>query len=116
MRWGLALLALTLWIGPAGARDDGRYAGMKPQMKAWFDQLYSGKGSCCSFADGVSIPDVDWDTQDGRYRVRLHGEWIIVPERALVTEPNKFGLAVVWPYLDSEGATQIRCFLPGAGA
>ena len=52
----------------------------------------------------------------GRYRVRLHGEWITVPENALVTEPNKYGPAVVWPYMDANGATQIRCFLPGAGA
>ncbi|MFY9895895.1 MAG: hypothetical protein WAK63_17385 [Xanthobacteraceae bacterium] len=96
------------------ARDDGRYANSP--LHAWFDQLASGKGLCCSFADGVSIQDVDWDTQEGRYRVRLHGEWIFVPESAVVTEPNRFGPAVVWPYMDAEGATQIRCFLPGAGA
>jgi hypothetical protein len=96
------------------ARDDGRYAN--EPLHAWFDQLASGKGLCCSFADGVKVEDVDWDSQDGRYRVRLQGEWIPVPEAALVTEPNRFGPAVVWPYLDAEGATQIRCFLPGAGA
>ena len=97
----------------AHARDDGRYAN--EPLHTWFDQLASGKGLCWSFADGVSIQDVDWDTSDGRYRVRLHGEWILVPENALVTEPNRFGPAVVWPY-ESEGQTQIRCFLPGAGA
>jgi hypothetical protein len=96
------------------ARDDGRYAN--EPLHAWFDQLASGKGLCCSFADGVSVQDVDWDTRDGRYRVRLHGEWVFVPENAQVTEPNRFGPAVVWPYMDSDGATQIRCFLPGAGA
>jgi hypothetical protein len=96
------------------ARDDGRYANSP--LKPWFDQLASGKGLCCSFADGFSIQDVDWDTQDGRYRVRLQGEWIIVPEGAVVTEPNRFGPTMVWPYMDAEGSTQIRCFLPGAGA
>ena len=96
------------------AHDDGRFAGSP--LKAWFDQLASGKGLCCSFADGLKVEDVDWDTLDGRYRVRLHGEWIPVPDAALVTEPNRFGPAVVWPYMDAEGATQIRCFLPGAGA
>lgn len=100
--------------GSVSARDDGRYAN--EPLHAWFDQLASGKGLCCSFADGVKVEDVDWDTQDGRYRVRLQGEWIIVPEAALVTEPNCFGPAVVWPYMDAEGSTQIRCFLPGAGA
>ena len=97
------------------AHDDGRFANSP--LKAWFDQLASGKGLCCSFADGVSVQDVDWDTtNDGRYRVRLNGQWVIVPDAAVVTEPNRFGPAVVWPYQDMNGATQIRCFLPGAGA
>jgi hypothetical protein len=35
---------------------------------------------------------------------------------ALVTVPNKFGLAVVWPYKDYEGGTQISAlFLERAG-
>jgi hypothetical protein len=98
------------------ARDDGRYASENPELHKWFDQLASAKGLCCSFADGVSVENVDWDTQNGRYRVRLQGQWVVVPDAAVVTEPNRFGPAVVWPYQDGEGATQIRCFLPGAGA
>jgi len=100
-------------INSAFARDDGRYANAP--LKYWFDNLTSGKGKCCSFADGFSVGDVDWDTEDGHYRVLLHGEWINVPPSAVVNEPNKFGAAVVWPYLDRDGQTQIRCFLPGAG-
>jgi hypothetical protein len=96
------------------ARDDGRYANSP--LKSWFDQLASGKGLCCSFADGFRVDDVDWDTRDGHYRVRLNGDWIVVPDNAVVTEPNKFGPAVVWPYMNSDGQTQIRCFLPGSGA
>ena len=97
------------------AHDDGRFANSP--LKTWFDQLASGKGLCCSFADGVSVQDVDWDaTNDGRYRVRLDGQWVIVPDAAVVTEPNRFGPAVVWPYQDMNGVTQIRCFIPGAGA
>ncbi len=114
---GAGVLAMTMAGGevPAAfARDDGRYAN--DPLKSWFDQLASGRGLCCSFADGVSIQDVDWDTQDGHYRVRLNGAWIDVPDSAVVSEPNRFGPAVVWPYLDSDGNTQIRCFLPGAGA
>jgi hypothetical protein len=84
--------------------------------KSWFDRLASGNGLCCSFADGFRVDDVDWDTQDSHYRVRLHGEWIVVPDNAVVTEPNKFGPAVVWPYMGTDGQTEIRCFLPGAGA
>ena len=96
------------------ARDlKGKYANSP--LKEWFDSLSSRRGLCCSAADGLSVADVDWDTKDGKYRVRLDGQWIEVPPDALVTVSNKFGLAVVWPYKDSEGRTQIRCFIPGAG-
>ena len=111
----VALCMTVFGARGASARDlDGRYANSP--LKQWFDQLASGKGLCCSFADGFSVQDVDWDTQDGRYRVRLQGEWVVVPDAAVVSEPNRFGPAVVWPYLDAMGATQIRCFMPGAGA
>jgi hypothetical protein len=118
-------IMLLIWLGTATlgwSRDlDGKYA--QSPLKNWFDQLASGKGLCCSFADGAQVDDVDWDTecadiagaQECHYRVRLHGQWIDVPENALVTEPNRFGPAVVWPYMDQEGNTQIRCFIPGAG-
>ena len=61
------------------------------------------------------VQDVDWDTQDGHYRVRLYGHWLVVPDDAVVTEPNRFGPTVVWPYNDRYGSTRIRCFIPGAG-
>jgi hypothetical protein len=136
-----AIYMLALPNRAAGARDlDGKYADNP--LHQWFDGLASHRGLCCSFADGVSIENVDWDTQDGKYRVRLcpyhpgpdlawptdckKKEWVIVPDDAVVTEPNKFGPAVVWPYQgeampddgggDHDGVTQIRCFLPGAGA
>jgi hypothetical protein len=113
--WAVLALCMIVFVPTQlSARDDGRFANSP--LKQWFDRLASGKGLCCSFADGVSVEDVDWDTQGGRYRVRLNGQWLQVPDAALVTEPNRFGPAVVWPYQDTEGATQIRCFLPGAGA
>ena len=76
---------------------------------------------CCDIADGQKVEDVDWDTsRDAKgnvhYRVRLNKEWIDVPDDAVVNEPNRFGPAVVWPYSDGDGKTQVRCFLPGAGA
>jgi hypothetical protein len=116
---GLALAVLGLCLNtlvPSHllAHDDGRYANSP--LKPWFDQLASGKGLCCSFADGANVQDVDWDTQDGRYRVRLDGEWVVVPDAAVVKEPNRYGPAVVWPYKDATGTTQIRCFMPGSGA
>ena len=113
----VTIVALSMLLSiPAhvSARDNGQYANSP--LKAWFDRLASGKGLCCSFADGVSVENVDWDSQNGNYRVRIKGQWFVVPETAVVTEPNKFGPAVVWPYQDADGVTQIRCFLPGAGA
>jgi hypothetical protein len=116
----LIALGCTTYASRARARDSGQFADSP--LKSWFDQLASGKGLCCSFIDGVSVEDVDWDTngpKDARgqatYRVRLHGEWLNVPPDSVVDEPNRFGPAVVWPYVDSGGVTQIRCFLPGAG-
>jgi hypothetical protein len=110
----VALCAIALFPTSVSAHDDGQYANSA--LKTWFDKLASGKGLCCSFADGVSVQDVDWDTQGGSYRVRVDGQWVVVPDAAVVSEPNKFGPAVVWPYRDFQGATQIRCFLPGTGA
>jgi hypothetical protein len=110
----VALCAIALFPISVSAHDDGQYANSA--LKTWFDKLASGKGLCCSFADGVSVQDVDWDTQGGTYRVRVDGQWVVVPDAAVVSEPNKFGPAVVWPYRDFQGATQIRCFLPGTGA
>ena len=81
----LAVVALcTIVFGPArlSAHDDGRF-GDSP-LKAWFDKLASGKGLCCSFADGVSVQDVDWDTQGNSYRVRINGAWVVVPDAASV--------------------------------
>jgi hypothetical protein len=110
----VALCMTAFAPGQLLAHDDGRFANAP--LKQWFDGLTSANGLCCSFADGISIQNVDWDTKDGRYRVRLNGQWIVVPDSAVVSDPNRFGPAVVWPYQDASGQTQIRCFLPGAGA
>jgi hypothetical protein len=111
------LLISVLWFLisalPTAAHDDGRFASSP--LKPWFDRLKSGNGLCCSFADGARVADVDWDVHDGHYRVRLSGQWVAVPDDAVVSEPNRYGRAVVWPYQDASGATQIRCFMPGAG-
>src|SRR5260370_8263787 len=106
----LAVLAfcLTLLVpGQLRARDDGRFANSP--LKPWFDRLASGKGLCCSFADGVSVQDVDWDAQDGHYRVRIDGQWVVVPDVAFVTDPNRFGPPLLCPYHAPHATTQLRC-------
>lgn len=117
-RWKIAfvigsmLLVLPLASGPGRARDsDGRYANSP--LKQWFDSLKSGKGPCCSDADGSAVSDVDWESKGGRYRVRIEGEWHEVPEDAVITEPNRVGRTMVWPIKGYLGLS-IRCFMPGS--
>jgi hypothetical protein len=70
----------TLASSQLFARNDGRFADSP--LKPWFGRLASGRGLCCSSADGVTVQDVDWDTQDGHYRVRIYGQWLVVPDVA----------------------------------
>jgi hypothetical protein len=59
-------LGITLVV----ARDlDGRYADSP--LHDWFNHLASGRGLCCSMADGETIVDPDWESKEGHYRVRL---------------------------------------------
>ena len=102
--------------GTAGARDlDGRYANSP--LKQWFDSLHSGKGPCCSDADGTALSDVDWEVKDGRYRVRIEGQWWDVPDEAVIKEPNRAGRTMVWPiYYNATNhplRVEVRCFIPG---
>jgi hypothetical protein len=111
--FGLTLCFIVIGlVGGVRARDlDGRYANSP--LKPWFDQLASGKGLCCSMADGESVADPDWDSKDGHYRVRLENRWIDVPDDALITEPNRAGRTMVWPIRFDDQIT-IRCFMPGS--
>lgn len=118
-----ALIALAAPFGHA--RDRGQFANTNADLKAWFDGLRSGKGPCCSDADGSALSDTDWDSKDGHYRVRLpryasglEGQlqelvWVDVPEEAVISEPNRVGRTMVWPIYGYMGVT-IRCFMPGS--
>lgn len=103
------LLVLAL---AALARDNGEFAGSP--LKPWFDKLASPKGLCCSFADGRIVEPDDWGTREGQYWVVIGGVRYAVPPDAVVTEPNRFHRAVVWPYAGPDGSVLIRCFIPGA--
>lgn len=104
------ILVLLLLSAPALARDDGRYANSP--LKGWFDSLRSGKGPCCSDADGHVVKDADWKSENGGFRVFLEGEWRDVPKDAVITVPNLYGRTMVWPIRGQDGMT-IRCFMPG---
>jgi hypothetical protein len=106
-------LLLASWAHLGHARDNGRFAGANPELKAWFDSLRSGKGPCCSDADGTALSDVDWESSSGHYRVRLEGEWVDVPDDAVITVPNRIGRTMVWP-MYRDGKMTPRCFMPGS--
>src|ERR1700730_3237655 len=62
---GVLVLA---FIGAVQARDDGRYS--QSPLKPWFDSLKSGKGLCCSFADGFFVTDRGWERRNRQYVAR----------------------------------------------
>ncbi|MFT4121717.1 hypothetical protein [Bradyrhizobium sp.] len=122
---GCALVLISLGVPFGHARDRGQFANTSAELKAWFDGLRSGKGPCCSDADGSAISDSDWESKDGHYRVRVprygyvsDGQqqelvWVDVPEEAVISEPNRVGRTMVWPIYGYMGVT-IRCFMPGS--
>jgi hypothetical protein len=111
--------AMALPMLPALGRDlEGRYKDSA--LHDWFEHLASGKGLCCSYADGYVVTDADWETKDSHYRVRVPRAagskdiiWVDVPDEAVITEPNKAGRTMVWPLYGYEGVS-IRCFMPGS--
>ena len=54
------ILIFLLLCTPAHAHDPSH-----PELNEWFNRLASGKGLCCSFADGFVVSDVDWESKDG---------------------------------------------------
>ena len=107
-----ATLIVLLGHFVAHAHDHSR-----PELNNWFEGLKSGKGPCCSDADGTALSDVDWEAKDGHYRVRIEGQWWDVPDEAVIKEPNRAGRTMVWPiYYRAIGGPlrlEIRCFMPG---
>jgi hypothetical protein len=93
----------------------------RPDLNRWFDSLTSGKGPCCAMVDGSTVPDPDWESHNGHYRVRVHRFshpesemlWVDVPDEAVVKTPNLIGRAMVWPLYTGGTGVTIRCFMPG---
>jgi hypothetical protein len=102
---GIAVLLWTLGAHLGHAHDPSH-----PELKAWFESLRSGgavllrRRRHCGQRPRLAIRQ--WAL------VRLDGEWIDVPDEAVITEPNRVGRTMVWPLLGYMGTT-IRCFMPG---
>jgi hypothetical protein len=119
MRSTAVFATLLFMTSSAVAHDNGRYSNVDPGTKAWVQALTDKKGNgCCDTADGYPA-EVEWDSDTGRYRVFIQGQWLDVPDEALIEKPNRLGYAVVWYYpsyeVDGRMTPKIRCFLPGAG-
>lgn len=84
-----------------------------PELNHWYESLRSGKGPCCDGSEATRLDDAEWESKDGHYRVRIRGEWVDVPDDAVVEGPNLDGRAMVWPYYE-DGHPRVRCFMPGS--
>lgn len=108
-------LCLFLFFSAVHAHEHGR-----PELNEWFRSLHSNAGApCCDAGDfdagsAKRLDDVDWDSKDGHYRVRLNDHWIDVPDSAVVPGANRSGAAMVWPFYLNGELIGIRCFMPGA--
>jgi hypothetical protein len=115
----LTLRLLLATATPAAAHDHAR-----PELDGWYAGLHNRHTiPCCDGSDAARVEDADWDTactinnehgiiQTCHYRVRLEGQWVDVPDEAVVDGPNKDGRTLVWPYFIN-GMPAVRCFMPG---
>lgn len=108
----IVVLGILTFAAVSHARNYGQYESASLAIRMWIEGLKDNLGvPCCATADGA-IPDV-WEMRHSRYRVKIYGEWLLVPDSAVVKGPNHLGHAVVWVD-SSENFMQVRCFLPGS--
>ncbi len=108
----VALLAcVSALTGAALAFDNGQYDNVSPDIRAWFKAVTAPNGvPCCDIADGHRT---DYDFRKGAYWVPIEGQWMAVPERAIIRDyGNPVGQAVVWYVHHRGGIIIISCFVP----
>ena len=103
-----AILWLACGVTAASAHDQHR-----PGLNPWYQSLKSGRGPCCDGSDHKPLPEVDWEKREGRYWVRVEGQWVVVPDDAVLPGPNLDGRTLVWHFVGTSGI-YIRCFAPGS--
>jgi hypothetical protein len=113
MRWvpQAALLMCVLMLArAASAFDHGQFDNVPPDIRAWFKSVIAPNGvPCCDISDGHRTT---YDFHDGSYWVPIEGQWMAVPERAIIRDRgNPIGEAVVW-YVHHRGSIIISCFVP----
>ena len=104
---GVIAFVFVLPTRPALGHDHAN-----PEITQWIKGLKNKEGDgCCDTADGYPA-EARWDAKEGRYNVFIKGQWIEVPDSAVLTGPNKLGYAMEWHYYIN-GRPVVRCFLPG---
>lgn len=87
----------------------------RPELDGWYHDLHAQNGAwCCEGKEATHLADTDWESKDGHYRVRIDGNWIDVPDGAVITQPNRDGRTLVWPFYINGERAGVRCFLPGS--
>lgn len=107
---GFVLAASAALTSAALAFDNGQYNDVPPDIRAWFRNVLAPNGvPCCDISDGHRT---EYDVRNGAYWVPIEGEWMLVPERAIIRNVgNPVGEAVVW-YVHHRGSIIISCFVP----
>lgn len=107
----ICLLALIIMAWHAAFAHDRE----RPELDSWYRGLHADDGAwCCDGADANHLADVDWESKDGHYRIRVDGVWWNVPEGAVISAPNRDGRAMAWLNGGYQGHTGVRCFMPGS--
>lgn len=97
---------------PAVGRDSTNLSqSLSPDVQEWVRSLRGAHNiSCCDDADGI---DPVWETHENGYRVMFRGDWLSVEGDALLTMPNRLGVARAWIGIKADGKPYVRCFIPG---
>jgi hypothetical protein len=111
------IVCLGIAVAKVYAHDHDR-----PELDDWYQGLRAGpdgKGTpCCEGGEASHLSDPDWKSENGHYSVRLEGEWVKVPDDAVVQGPNRDGRALVWTYQQWTSPSSlhrvVRCFIPGS--
>ena len=111
--WHATLVVFTVMLPISTVGHARAHDYQHPELNSWYESLHSGKGPCCDGSDAKRVDDADWETKDGQYRVRIDGQWVDVPNDAVVDGPNRAGRTMVWPYY-LNGHPKARCFMPGS--
>lgn len=118
-RWliliGIGLITMIIVLGHLLLRSAAAHDIERPDLDDWYHGLHSDAGNwCCEGKEAIHLADIDWESKDGHYRVRVDGQWWDVPEGAVISKPNRDGRPLVWMNGGYGGFTGPRCFMPGS--